>query len=202
MLVNRLPAQYELVVLGKRMIEIEAEAKVVHRLVDTVGHSVLVFHLAAGKSVLRLVHGIHLRTLGEDAQSDVVVTHGSGALVALEAVVAELDIAADGGFVGRLLGNDVDGTGYGAAAIESRPGTFHDFEPVDVIGAELLQSIYACKTGIDRLAVDEHLRVLSTQPLHADFGEVAELALLFHADARYALECFVEVLSVLLGECL
>ena len=103
MLVNRLATQYELVILRKRLIEVETETEVVHRFVYTVRDTILVLYLLTCQTVLCAVNRIHLCALCEDTQSDVVVTHRTRAFVALETEVSELNVTVDNRLVGWFL---------------------------------------------------------------------------------------------------
>ena len=190
-LINRLTTQYELIVLSKRLIEVKAETKVIHRLIYAVRDTILVLYFLTCKTILCAVDSIHLCTLCEYTQTDVVITHRSRTLIALEAKVSELNITINRWLKGWFLWDNVDSTSNGTTSIEGWTSTLNYLKTVDVIGSNLLQTVNTGKTRVDWLTINEYLCVLSTQSLHTNLREITELALLFYADAWYTFKCFV-----------
>ena len=199
LLVDHLAAQHKFVTVSKRIEEIETEAQVGEFGVHAIGNAVFVLHLLTGEPFLGGINGIRLRVLGEDVQPDIVPAHRGRGTVVFVTEVAKLHIAFHHRLIGGLLGDDIDGSGHGTAPVKSRTGTLYHLQTVDVVGTHLLKTIDTGQSRIDGLAVDEHLCMLGTQSLHTHFGEVAELALLLHADARNALKRLVDILCILVG---
>jgi len=145
----------------------EPHAEVGELRLHPVGYPVLVFHIVAGQPVLRSVDGILLCSLCENGYSEVLRARRRRGVVALVSPVTHLHVGRHFRLEGRFLGYNVDGSCHSAAPIERRAGTLDDFKSVDIVCTQLLQAVHACQSRIDRLAIDEHLRVLGTQALHA-----------------------------------
>ena len=180
--IHRLAPQHQLVVTPKRVVNIQAEAHIVQARLNPVGNTVGLAYSASHLPFAGRINHIGRITLGVKLQAyiSLLVPHGRGQSIAVGVERTHLHI--HGGFrhVRWFLGDDVDGTGHGTAAIQRRASPLDDLNLPDVRGSHLLQPIHPGQTRIQGLAIDHDLRMFSPKPLHTDHGEVAGLTLIFH----------------------
>ena len=65
--------------------------------------------------------------------------------------------------VGVFLGDDIDNTGYGIAAIERTLGTLHYLNLLDVLRVDKSKVVLTAHVAVDALAVDEYQDIVVAQ---------------------------------------
>ena len=122
--------------------------------------------------------------LGKDHRSSTVVIADKRAIEA-EVIVQILEAREAHALVEGeaialwLLGDDVDDPSDGRRTEEGRASTTYDFDTLDHIGWDLLQSIDTSQCAHDWTAVDEDLRVATIETIDTNLVEATVLTVIF-----------------------
>ena len=84
----------------------------------------------------------------------------------------------------------------GARSVQRRPRAAHHFNAIHERCGNLLQAIQPGQRREQRPAVDQNLAVPATQPIDAELGVIASLAVGFYAQARLKIQAFAQVTTL------
>ncbi len=83
----------------------------------------------------------------------------------------------------RLTGDDVDRAADGRRPVQRRAAAAQHLDPLDHIGRNLFQAVYARQGRENRMRVDQNLRIVAVEAVDAHLREAAVLAVVLDAHA-------------------
>ena len=178
------PAVFVQVVVLRRDARVGSRAEV-----GAHAYRTAVEHGQFGKSVPVMIVARTVAALAEDPEpgpaalgDDRGVEH-RGVVVGVAAAERHQRMRELRGAARRLFGDDVDRAADGRRAVERRAAAAQHLDPFDHVGRDLFQSVDPREGREDRMRIDQDLRIVAVEPVDADLGEAAVLAVVLDPHA-------------------